>query len=197
MRHCATTPTALLLPALAWLAFASAATVSLVATAQVRRCTTSDGQPLYTDRRCEDLGATERRLPADSGTGPRLPYRGGCARQLQDLMFEVSMAIDGDDPNRIAGVYHWPGLSSRSGYAVVARLQTIVRRPLVDIRVLRRSEPNAPGVEGSTDSSYYTRDVSRLPPVGIRVDQVLADGVTPTHTTFGLRRHMGCWWISL
>ena len=34
-------------------------------------------------------------------------------------------------------------------------------------------------------------------PVALRIDQVLSDGVTPSTTTFGLRRHMDCWWISL
>jgi hypothetical protein len=197
MRQCAKTATTVSLTMLVWLAFATVATVPATASAQVRRCTTSDGQPLYTDRRCEDLGATERRLPTGSGTGQRLPYRGGCARQLQDLMFEVSTAIDGSDANRLAGVYHWPGLSSRSGYAIVSRLDAIVRRPLADIRVLRHSERAAPGAAGATDATYYAQHESRLPPVGLRIDQVLADGVTPTHTTFGLRRHMGCWWVSL
>ena len=34
-------------------------------------------------------------------------------------------------------------------------------------------------------------------PVALRIDQALADGITPSTTTFGLRRHMDCWWITL
>ncbi|MGI8560482.1 MAG: hypothetical protein ACR2J7_03405 [Luteimonas sp.] len=169
--------------------------------AQVRRCTTSDGQLLYTDRRCEDLGAVAR-LPRDSTHGAhRLPYRGGCARQLQDLIFEVGSAIDARDPNRLASVYHWPGLSSRAGYAVVGRLDTITRRPLVDIRTLHAAAPAPPpdatGLASPWHPDDYPQTTVRRPPVGLRIEQTLTDGVTPSRTTFGLRRHMGCWWVTL
>jgi hypothetical protein len=173
-----------------------------VATAQVKRCTTVDGHTLYTDRRCEDLGATERLPRGDAGYANRLPYRGGCTRQLQDLIFEVTSAIDAGDTNRLAGVYHWPGLSSRSGYAVVGRLDSIANRPLVDIRALRpalpAAEPGAAGVAiGATDGDYYPQTTVRRAPTALRIEQTLSDGVTPSRTTFGLRKHMGCWWITL
>ena len=35
--------------------------------AQVRRCTTSDGNTVYTDRRCQDVGAVERLPQASAG----------------------------------------------------------------------------------------------------------------------------------
>lgn len=173
-----------------------------VVDAQVRRCTTVDGQTLYTDRRCEDLGATER-LPRDqAGRGQRLPYRGGCARQLQDLIFEITSAIDAQDGNRLASVYHWPGLSSRAGYAVVGRLEAIARRPLVDIRALQPALPAVePGLDDANallqDGDYYPRAAAHRAPVGLRIEQTLSDGITPSRTTFGLRRHMGCWWVTL
>lgn len=179
----------------------AACTWSGAADAQVRRCATVDGQTLYTDRRCEDLGAVERLQRDASGGGHHLPYRGGCTRQLQDLIFEVGSAIDAHDANRLAGVYHWPGLSSRSGYAVVGRLEAIARRPLVDIRALRPAprEPEADGGDSTTrlDGDYYPQLASRRPPTALRIEQTLSDGVTPSRTTFGLRRHLGCWWISL
>lgn len=181
----------------AWLAAIAASAVPVTASAQVRRCMTGDGQVLYTDRRCEDLGATERRAGQNTGSRHRLPYLGGCARQLQDLMFEVSMAIDGGDANRLASVYHWPGQTSRTGYAVVSRLEAIVKRPLVDIRALRPEESVHAGTAGAAAPGYYPQQSSRLPPVALRIDQTLSDGVTPSRTTFGLRRHMGCWWVIL
>ncbi|CAN5624286.1 hypothetical protein BH23PSE2_BH23PSE2_10070 [soil metagenome] len=169
--------------------------------AQVRRCTMADGHTLHTDRRCEDLGATER-VPRDQASAlSRLPYRGGCARQLQDLIFEVTTAIDAQDANRLASVYHWPGLSSRAGYAVVGRLEAIARRPLVDIRTLAPAPPAAEpgfGADASMhDGDDYSQTTARRTPVGLRLEQTLTDGVTPSRTTFGLRRHMGCWWVSL
>ena len=39
-----------------------------VASAQVRRCTAANGAPIYTDRKCTDIGATER-LPGAPSAG--------------------------------------------------------------------------------------------------------------------------------
>jgi hypothetical protein len=33
-------------------------------------------------------------------------------------------------------------------------------------------------------------------PVGLRLEQTLANGSTPSRTVFSLRRHLDCWWIS-
>ncbi|GAA4860232.1 hypothetical protein [Luteimonas vadosa] len=168
-----------------------------LAQAQVKRCSLPDGTPLYTDRRCADLGAVER-VPRESpGGGAKLPYRGGCTRQLQDLIFELGSAIDAGDANRLASLYHWPGLSSRTGYAVVGRLEAIARRPLVDLRALHA--PSTQGGDGAADPApdYYPQSTTRRRPIGLRIEQTLSDGVTPARTTFSLRRHMGCWWISL
>jgi hypothetical protein len=35
------------------------------------------------------------------------------------------------------------------------------------------------------------------PPVALRLDQTLANGVTPAPTTLRLQRELGCWWVSL
>jgi hypothetical protein len=103
------------------------------AQAQVNRCMTAEGITLYTDRRCTDMGAVPDHRPAGSSSGSRRFYRGGCARNVQDLVYEVTTAIDSGDVNRLAGVYHWAGMSGRAGYAVMSRLAAVVKRPLVDI----------------------------------------------------------------
>jgi len=33
--------------------------------------------------------------------------------------------------------------------------------------------------------------------IGLRVEQTLANGSTPSRTNFGLRQRMGCWWVRL
>ncbi len=158
------------------------------ADAQVRRCTGQDGTSIFTDRRCEDIGALER-LPRAAGTGgaARL-YRSTCSRNLQDLLYELTTAIDSRDVNRLAGVYHWVGMSSRTGYSVMARLDAIVKRPLVDIIPVRPGNP---------EDDYYPQTTVRRAPVALRIEQTLANGSTPSHSVFGLRRHFGCWWVSL
>ena len=154
---------------------------------------------------------------ADGGRRAPLRYRGGCARNLQDLVSEVSSAIDARDGNRLARSYHWVGMGHRSGYAMADRLDAIARRPLLNITALRPAQavvvptqPSNPYVpataatiprEGTGAATVAGTSASAPPsprrPVALRIDQVLDDGISPSTTTFGLRRHMDCWWISL
>lgn len=156
----------------------------------VRRCAGPDGGVIFTDRRCTDIGATERVPRADAGQAARF-YRGGCARNLQDLTYELTAAIDSGDANRVAGVYHWVGMSSSAAFAVMARLDAIARRPLVDI------VPMFPASADGQDGDYYPQATVRRAPIGLRLEQTLANGSTPSSTVFGLRRYLGCWWVSL
>ena len=118
--------------------------LALPASAQIRRCTTADGGHVYTDRECKDVGAVERQpRQAAAGQSGRL-IRRDCSRNVQDLVFEMTAAIDNRDVNRLAGIYHWPGTSSRGAYATMQRLDAIVQRPLVDIRPVQAPEPVTP-----------------------------------------------------
>lgn len=160
------------------------------AEAQVRRCVRPDGITVFTDRQCRDIGAVER-LPRDERpNGGHRIYRGGCARNVQDLMYELTTAIDSGDVNRLASVYHWAGMSSRGSVGVMNRLDAVVRRPLVDI------VPVMPAGPEGEDWTLYPQTTVRTEPVGLRVEQTLANGSTPSRTHFGLRRYFGCWWIT-
>lgn len=160
------------------------------AAAQVRRCTAPDGGTVFTDRRCEDIGGIERLQPLDrAGTGMHHAYRGGCARNLQDLVYELTTAIDSHDTNRLASLYHWTGMSSRQGYAVMARLDGVVKRPLVDVM------PVMPASSDGIDAELYPQTNVRKAPVALRIEQTLANGSTPSRSVFGLHKHFGCWWI--
>ena len=151
--------------------------------AVVRRCVAADGTLVFTDRRCADVGAVERVQPDTASTHADVrPYRSACLRNLRDLVDELNLAIDSRDVNRLAALYQWSGLSTRSGYAVMDRLQLIAERPLVGITPLG---------SGADDTG------TRHAPSGLRLEQTLSNGSTPSHTVLGLRRTQGCWWISL
>ena len=206
-------------PAFALVLLSAMATTALLAPAsaqaQVRRCTTPDGGTVYTDRNCAALGAVETRPQGDGGgASPALRYRGGCSRRLQDLVFEVTSAIDARDTNWLARSYHWAGVGHSNGYALLERLDAIARRPLLNVTALRPAQtvvvpaqqPGAAagwstGASATLDGNPLLAAAPSAPqprrPVALRIDQVLADGVTPSTTTFGLRRHMDCWWITL
>lgn len=185
----------------AWIAIPTVPTWIPQAQAQVRRCTTADGGTVFTDRLCSEVDATEQVQRAEAGT-PLRPYRGGCARTLQDLIHEVTSAIDARDGNRLATTYHWAGLSTRTGYSVIEQLDRIAKRPLVDITALRPATQvvvvERPGISAPVlDEDYYAQTARNRRPTALRIDQMLADGITPSRTIFGLRRHMDCWWITL
>lgn len=218
------------------------------AQSQIRRCVTADGTHLYTDRACADVDASERLPRPEDGGASSAPIRRDCSRRLQDLVFELTAAIDSRDVNRLAGVYHWPGTSSRSGDAIMSRLDAIVNRPLVDITPVHPSPPEPPplapapppvqassstrtwrtparpgttapavasGPPGAApalpgigpeagDAAATGREPAvdphgpaRRPPTGLVLDQTAANQVTPLQTVFSLRRHLGCWWVSL
>jgi len=194
-------------------------TASLAQDTMLHRCTGPGGDTIYTDRPCSSLGMAERvQRGVAAPIGAR---RGGCARTLQDLMQEITIAVDARDVNRLGAVYHWIGHSQQSGYQILDRLQTVVDRPLVDIVPLRPSavaqdEPvldptivspasAAAPLRDTTESlgeavaaarSESARPRSARAPTGLRLEQTLKNGSTPSRTVFGLRRHLDCWWIT-
>lgn len=152
------------------------------ADAQVRRCQLPTGQTVYTDRKCEHIGAAER--AAAPVQAQVRGWRMGCPRTLRDLYFEVSAALESQDANRLASVYHFAGMSTRQGYDVMRRLQAIVDRPLVDLQ---------PVYPGGDDGLYATGQR----PVAFRIEQTAKNGSTPMRSVLGLRRHLECWWVTL
>jgi hypothetical protein len=168
---------------------ALAAVWALPAQAQVRRCTGADGTEIYTDRRCADLGATDR-VPRAAPGAPGRFYRGGCSRNLLDLVYELTAAVDSHDVNRVAGLYHWVGMSSSGAVAVMNRLDVIAQRPLVDVVPVYPASALGEG-------DYYPQTTVRRAPIGLRLEQTLANGSTPSRTMLGLRRYLGCWWVHL
>ena len=170
--------------------------------AQVRQCIGSDGDLVYTDRKCEDIGGRERPAsPAATGVGIAHAARGGCARSVQDLVYSLSSAIQSGDANRIAGVYDWAGMSTSNGYRLMARLEAIAKRPLVDVQPMYAGGTNEYGydvVEFDEETGEVIDKPARKPRlVGLRVEQTLGSIATPSRTVFGLRKNLGCWWVRL
>lgn len=187
-------PRLLLLATIAWLLRAAPAQ------AQVRRCVGATGELIYTDRLCKEIGASERALQAPGALGTPPAYRGGCARRLSDLVYGVSAAIEARDVNRLALYYDWAGMSTRQGYAVMARLEGIANRPLFDVLPVYSPGPPIRAADGSLADAnadgYYPQTTARRAPVGLRIEQTFSNGLTPVRTVFGLRKRLGCWWLT-
>jgi hypothetical protein len=114
-------------------------------------------------------------------------YRDACPRTPRDLLDRLRTAADVRDVNQLAAIYEWNGQSSRTANQVMDRLQRIVDRPLLDIGPVYADGADADDAPEPTHR--------RL--TGLRLEQTLADGVTPSRTILGLRRWLGCWWVSL
>lgn len=165
--------------------------------AQVRRCTTSEGMDIYTDRACPDVGAVERPPEPVAPRAGAKERGGGCARNLRELVQEINGAFDARDANRLAGVYNWAGMSGSAAYAALERLDALVQQPLIGIypvMPVERSEEAPPESLAVADGSEPPPR-PRQAPVALRVEQTLANGSTPSRTVFGLQKYFGCWWI--
>lgn len=157
------------------------------APAQIRQCEAPDGRAVFTDRSCEEVDA--RQAPAGTPIAGQRPGK-GCARNVQELVHEVSTAIDLGDVNRLAGVYHWTGMSSPSGNAVMERLQTLVGRPLLHVApVVHRPPPRAWSVLDDR------RPMQTPAPAALQLEQLQPDGAA-ARTTFNLHEHFGCVWLA-
>lgn len=172
---------------------------------QVQRCTTLSGDTVYSDKRCEDIGAIDRLPDMDASQRQAHEasglYRSGCSRTLSDLVYQITAAVDAKDVNRLASVYQWSGVSNQAANRILDRLEAVVRRPLVDIVPVRPAptpltDESGAVVDPNLDG-YYPRTATQPRPIGLRLEQTLANGSTPSSTVLYLRRNHGCFWLSL
>lgn len=177
----------------------------------MRRCQRSDGSIVYTDRQCES-GQNER--PADTAAAPQpksaraaMTAPPACSASAEDLLYNVRIAIDSHDVNLLARSYHWPGLGDAQVESILNRLDVVVQRPLVDIRLVYPEPVNSAGnmmpdpdidsavTESDLSTEHYTAR-SAPAPYGLKVQQYAASNSNEIlGVRFGLHRHFNCWWI--
>ncbi|MEO7251393.1 MAG: hypothetical protein ABIW30_02155 [Arenimonas sp.] len=174
----------------------------------LRRCIGSDGVPIFTDRRCEDLQATESVAPPEVAVRAGVVLRvRSCARNQDDLLFGVRAALENHDANRLAEFYHWSGMGTAEGYRLMQRLSSFSDRPLVDVQLLSSPTPLAqdaywsqddPEVISFDDSGNYVPPPPRIqhPARLLRVDQMRGNNEAASQVTyFHLISNAGCWWL--
>lgn len=167
-------------------------------TQRLNRCTDAGGQSVYTDRPCESLGARSR-LPeataASTGnTQQRNTLGASCPRRLSELVGALRGAMAANDVNRLSTLYLWGSVSDAGAQRILGQLESIARRPLVDIVPVypQTQEPLLPAVEGLAEAAE-----DRPNPIALRLEQVLPGTATPARSVLGLRRQYGCFWITL
>jgi hypothetical protein len=189
----------------------------------LRQCVGADGVPIFTDRRCGDLGATARPpagTPGISGSVVGRPLRvRTCARNQGDLLAGVRAALENHDANRLADYYHWSGMGTSEGYRLMERLDSFSARPVVDVQLVRNAQPESdpygygfdygfnapppPGPEADATDATDPLEAAEAPPPRrrphaslLRVDQMRSnEDVASTITYFHLLTNAGCWWM--
>ena len=164
----------------------------------VNRCRDASGRPVFTDRRCEDVGSREAAASAPTAAG--LAGMPACVRKLSELVAAIRQAATAHDVNVLAAVYRWQGLSPAAGEADLARLESLTKRPLLDIEPIRPGDAaTAAPAENPTATPPADGAVrSALPrPNGLRLRQTLGDGHTPASTDLRLHHESGCFSVSL
>jgi len=186
------------------------------APSDIHRCTGPDGQTVFTDRRCEDLGASSRMPPPALRDGETGLYRYGCPRRLSELVGLLRTAIETHDVNRLSSLYLWNDIGDPAANRVLTQLEAIAERPLLDIAPMYPDTPvetyaPAPVAEQDTpapnplplsEADAAVAEAEAMPvavrprPWGLRLEQVLANGSTPSRTVLRLRRQYNCFWVS-
>ncbi|MBB4128054.1 hypothetical protein GGR77_003376 [Xanthomonas translucens] len=190
---------------------------------KVNRCTGADGATVFSDRRCEDLGAIDRlppRTPPSAGSeGASGLYRPQCVRRLSELAQQIRTAVDARDVNRLSTLYWWNGVSDEAARRILDRLDAITQRPLVAIvpispaasaqaaypaatlpgpGTFEQRTADAPATQQASSSTAAVDNAAppRARATGLRLEQTLGSSATPTSTVLSLRRQYNCFWIS-
>jgi hypothetical protein len=169
----------------------------------IRRCAGADGSAVFTDRRCEELGAVDATAPSAVNADTRIFVR-SCARTREALLDGLRDALDAQDANRVASYYHWTGMGNRAAYALMDRLYGFSQRPLVDVQLVTVAPPMATESPALAwypytppDPAPSTPPPAPRPPTLIRVDQMHGyQDPSAEVTYFHLLANAGCWWIT-
>lgn len=174
---------------LLWMACASCAG----AADGIHRCVDRQGVSIYTDRPCAQFNAVDR-LPSPTPETRRVEgglVRSDCARRPDTLLFDLRRAIESDDINAAAGLYHWPGISGRAAVGVMNRLQRLISRPLAAAELVY---PEIAPVH--EDPAAFPAGTPEEDPVAVRIEQTLPGEIVPSGSEeLRLVRHAECWWL--
>lgn len=193
------------------------------ARAEINRCQSRDGTPVFTDQSCDLLGTTYKlstayqpgtdvRRPGKPLAGRLMPKFGiGCAAQSPEGMRSaVRLAIESGDPNQLSALIDWNGTRRKAAMGVMRRLQHIVSRPAVAVELggesYEYSALTSPMTTVSTSAgasygSVGTIDADRtytVRPTGLPTLHVLRAHGSETsmeQTRFQIVRDAGCLWL--
>ncbi|MBP7370528.1 MAG: hypothetical protein KA902_03725 [Arenimonas sp.] len=168
----------------------------------LRRCVRDDGSLVFTDKSCSESEVEKQvvqDLPIAQPGKKIVPLPESCSHSTDELLYNVRTAITMQDVNQLAKYYHWVDLSSTQAENILNRLELVVAKPLVDIRIIRSGQDhNDDDLADLTDLAVEFQSVlpvQQQSAVALKVIQYRANSTELESTQFMLKRHFNCWWI--
>ena len=160
---------------------------------EIQRCVDPQGVSIYTDQPCSVFGA-QGRVPVAEPTPPEIEpgvIRSDCARKYDTLLFDVRRAIESDNVNALAGLYHWVGVRGGGAVHVMNRLEDLTERPMASVELIY---PEVAPVHDNPEA--FPEGTPPEDPIGVRVQQMQPGEIAPSAATeLQLVRHAECWWL--
>lgn len=160
----------------------------------IRRCISPEGVSIYTDQPCAKFNAVDRKPQPTAGSTSTENTgfaRSDCVRRTDTLLFDLRQALESDDINKLAGLYHWPGTSGRSAQSIMDRLERLSARPLASVELVY---PDSTPVRDNPDA--FPPGVPPEDPVRVHIEQMMPGEIAPSFAEdLRLVRHAECWWL--
>lgn len=155
------------------------------AASRVNRCLDANGNAVYTDRACEQVGAQPVTQLQDDPSAEaqarsiKLEEALDCAQNLSDFSDRLSRALAADDVNALAALHDWVNTGRYAARRVFADFQALLMTPGQPWVVRIESTPEGAPVAAS-----------------ILSDSPLSDSQAAPIRSYPLLRHTGCWWLT-
>lgn len=184
---------------------------SLPAAAQnpIHHCISAQGQPVFTDQPCAALQASPVQAAAPTVTRHAqldpLPIL--CAADDAQLRQAVIDAFAHRNANRMAGLMLWGGYGEQAAVADIRSLTTVMREPLLDIRIGTGPAGAKAGDDGEAQAASTPNPVDALAAAAPvpqdasagRAQLILhttqSDGSNPRGLHFEIVARAGCRWL--
>jgi hypothetical protein len=184
---------------------------SLRAAAQnpIHHCISAQGQPVFTDQPCTALQATPVHAAAPAATRSAMPEPLPilCPASNAQLRQAVLDAFAQRNANRMAGLMLWGGYGEQAAVADIRSLSSMMREPLLDIRVSARQAPAKAADDSVATAASPTNPAAAVTatdpapqdasagPEQLILHTTGSDGSSPDGLHFDIVARAGCRWL--
>jgi len=156
-----------------------------MAASRVNRCLDANGNAVYTDRACEQVGAQPAARAPDQAAAEaqarsiKLEEALDCAQTLSDFSDRLTRALNAGDANALAALHDWVNTGRHTARWILADIEALLTPSGQQYVIEIESDPSGLPVAVSIFSQTRGR----------------ADADARLVRGYPLRRHAGCWWL--